>query len=317
VVVVPWLVRNAGAFDTPFPGQTLENAVLRRNEDIYAFAERPSLGGYLGQDTLTILGNPVAAAWDGLLNVVVLPAFPIGLAGLAALLLMRGSPAFRVTGALGVLLLSGLITFVMTVLLFPVATRWGTFLHASGPLLVALAVSAVLGGDALLARISAVRRWDKPNVIVAPIALVAITLVLLGLQVLVVAGQAQHLEERYAAVRSGVEATAAELGTAVPDVIVSDHPIWLAEVLGRASVALPDEDIASLHHLATTFDTDWVVVVDERGRYPESLLGAAGRGCLATEPVALGDDHDPEVRHQDGWLFILGSDRCSSVEPGA
>jgi hypothetical protein len=317
VVVVPWLVRNAGAFGTPFPSQTLENAVLRRNEDIYAFAERPSLGAYLGQDVLTLLGNPVAAAWDGLLNVVVLPAFPIGVAGLVAVVLLWRSSAFHVTGALGVLLLSGLLTFVTTVLLFPVATRWGTFLHASGPLLVALAVSAVLGGDALLARISAVRRWDKPNVIVAPIALVSITLVLLGLQVLVVSRQAERLEARYAAVRSGVEAIASELGRAVPDVIVSDHPIWLAETLGRGSVALPDEELASLRRLATSLDTDWVVVVDERGRYPEALLGEAGRGCLVDAPVALGAGFDPDDVQGDGWLFILRPDRCSSAEAGA
>ena len=50
VVVLPWLARNAAVFGTPFPGQTLENAVLRRNEDIYAFAERPTLTAYLGQD---------------------------------------------------------------------------------------------------------------------------------------------------------------------------------------------------------------------------------------------------------------------------
>ena len=38
----------------------------------------------------TLLGNPVAAAWDGLLNVLVLPAFPIGIVGLVAI--VRDAP---------------------------------------------------------------------------------------------------------------------------------------------------------------------------------------------------------------------------------
>ena len=311
VVVLPWLARNAAVFGTPFPGQTLENAVLRRNEDIYAFAERPTLTAYLGQDLGTLLGNPVAAAWDGLLNVIVLPAFPVGVVGLVALVLMRRSPAFGLTGALGVLLLSGVLTFVTTVVLFPVATRWGTYLHTSGPLMVALAVAAALGGDALLARISAVRAWPKPNVIVAPIALIAITLVLLGLQVLFVSRQAQTLQDRYASIRSGAEAAASELGEDIPDVIISDHPIWIADALGRAGAALPDEDPTSLGQLARALETTWLVVVDQpwslpgcpalgsRSRLPRRRAGGPGRwrdrvgrrstktpGCSSSTPAA-------------------------------
>jgi hypothetical protein len=317
-VVLPWLARNAAAFGTAFPGQTLENAVLRRNEDIYAFAERPTLAAYLGQDLDRVLGNPVAAAWDGLLSVIVLPAFPLGVAGLVAIVLMRRSPAFALTGPLGVLLLSGALTFATTVLLFPVATRWGTYLHASGPLLVALTVGAALGGDALLARISAIRAWQKPNVIVAPIALVAITLVLLGLQVLVVSRQAGTLDERYASIQSGVEATASALGEAVPDVIISDHPIWVSDAIGRAAAALPDEDRASLGRLARSLETTWVIVVDERGRYPDDLLSGPGRACLTGEPVGLsGGDVGPTAATGEDWLFILDPACGTSTEPGA
>ena len=49
LVVVPWLVRNTLEFGSPFPGQALENMVLVRNEDIFAFADRPNLGRYLDQ----------------------------------------------------------------------------------------------------------------------------------------------------------------------------------------------------------------------------------------------------------------------------
>ena len=318
VVVLPWLARNATTFGTPFPGQTLENAVLRRNEDIYAFAERPSLAAYLGQDLATVLGNPLAAAWDGLVSVIVLPAFPVGVVGLVALVLMRRSPAFGLTGPLGVLLLSGALTFLATVLVFPVATRWGTYLHASGPLIVALAVAATLGGDAILARISTIRAWPKPNVIIAPIALVSITLVLLGLQVLIVSRQAHTLSDRYASVRGGVEAAASALGEPVPGLVISDHPIWVADALGREAAALPDEGPAALARLARTLGTTWLVVVDERGRYPHDLLSGAGRACLADEPLALGGSADGSNGPAGvGWLFFLDAHCASPGEPGA
>jgi hypothetical protein len=326
VVVLPWLVRNAAAFGTPFPGQALENALLRRNEDIYAFIERPTLAGYVEQGLATILGNPIAAGWDGLLNVLVLPAFPIGVAGIVAIVAMRRSPAFGMTGALGVLLLSGVLTFVSTIVLFPVATRWGTFLHASGPLLVALTVAAALGGDALLARISAIRAWPKPNVIVAPIALAALTIMLLGLQVLVVSRHARDLEDRYAALGSSLAAAASTRGEAIPTVVISDHPIWLTDALDRSSVALPDEGFASIGRLGRTFDTSWLVVVDERGRYPDALLGDEARACLADPPLALprngsvsageaaGDESGSAT---SGWLFIIEPGCGTAAEAGA
>ncbi len=75
-----------------------------------------------------------------------------GLAGLVALVGMRRSPALRRPTALVAVLICSALTFVSTVLLFPVATLWGTFMHSSGPLLVGLGVVAALGGDALLAR---------------------------------------------------------------------------------------------------------------------------------------------------------------------
>ena len=63
------------------------------------------------------------------------------LAGLVTLPWLRRSPALLRPTALVVLLVSGLLTFLATALLFPVATLWGTFLHASGPLLVGLIVA--------------------------------------------------------------------------------------------------------------------------------------------------------------------------------
>ncbi|MFV2062861.1 MAG: ArnT family glycosyltransferase [Chloroflexota bacterium] len=302
VVVTPWLIRNAREFGSPFPGQAVENAFLRRNEDIFSFAQRPNLESYLDQGLATVLGNPVAAAWDGLLNVIAIAAFPLGLAGLAAVIGMRHAPALRRPTALLALLIGGALTFATTVLFFPVATRWGTFLHASGPLLVALVVTAALGGDALLARISTARRWDRPNVILAPLALLSVALLLAFLQVRIFAQQSVDTEARYGRLAASIRAVAEADGGTVPATIITDRPVWLASALDGAAVALPDEEVGSILRLGALFDTRWVVVIDERGRYPQSLLSGPGAACLARDPVALSGGAAPS------WLFVLEQD---------
>jgi hypothetical protein len=305
IVVTPWLVRNALAFGSPLSGGALENAVLRRNEDIFAFADRPSLADYLAQDLPTLLGNPLAAFVHDLTDVLVVPAFPVGLLGLLALVALRRAPAVREPTALQVLLLSGGLTFLATVLLFPVATRWGTFLHASGPLLVALLTLAMLGADAVLARISRARRWSRPNIIVAPIALLTVTVVLLALQASVVVGQSERLSARYRSVAAWLETAALEVGEPFPMTFISDHPMWLADATDRQAVVLPDEPPADLGRLADAFDTRWLVVLDERGRYPYALLEGDAAGCLAVAPRSL--TADGRTAH----LFILAGG-CTS-----
>jgi hypothetical protein len=306
VVVVPWLVRNSLELGSPFPGQAVENLFLVQNEDIFAFRQHPDAATYLAQGASVVLTNPLRAAWDNLLNVILFPAFPVGVAGLVALVGMRHSPALRRPTALTALLISALLTFVSVMLLFPVATLWGTFMHSSGPLLVALGVVAALGGDALLARISAWRAWERPNVIIAPIALVSMAVLFSVLQVRLFGDQSRETQARYAALDAAVEAVARAEGSTPPTTIISDHPMWLAEVTGSQAIALPDEAIDAVIELGAVFGTDWVVVVDERGRYPEALLAPAATACQTQEPVALEGSED------GAWLFRLAQ-ACPSA----
>jgi hypothetical protein len=182
--------------------------------------------------------------------------------------------------------------------------------------MVALTVAAVLGADALLARISVMRAWERPNVIIGPIALLAVGGVLLGLQVVFVSRQAGSLADRYATLSGAVADAASALGAAMPHVVVSDHPIWVADALGHPAVALPDEDLGSIGRLMRTFDTGWLVVMDRRGRYPGELLARAGRACVPDEPTALGTDGADDGAGR-GWLFVLDPACRSSAEPGA
>jgi hypothetical protein len=305
LIVVPWLGRNLLELGSPLPGQVIDNMVLVKNEDIFAFSDAPSVAAYLSQGVATVLLNPLEAAFDGVLNVLLLPPFPVGLAGAVTLIAMWRAPFLRRPNALMAVLVSGLLTFLTTVLLFPIATLWGTFMHASGALLIGLAVVAAVGGDALLARISTVREWERPNIIVAPIALVSMALLMTGFQVVILSTEAESR-------RSRMESVAAALEQALPGesdrprTFITDHPMWLAEASSEYAIALPDEDVDSLLELASTFGTQYVVVIDGRGRYPETLLDEQAQACLAAPPELL------EASGGNAWLFRLAPD-CGST----
>jgi hypothetical protein len=101
-------------------------------------------------------------------------------------------------------------------------------------------------------------------------------------------------------------------------VIISDHPIWIADALGQPAAALPDEEPTSLGHLARALETTWLVLVDRRGRYPEALVEGAGRACLAGGPVPLSGGADASGTGGDGAsLFMLDPDCGAPAEPGA
>ena len=304
IMVLPWLARDLADLGSPFPGQAVENLWLRRNEDIFAWADRPSAAAYLARGAGALIGDRLGAIVHQLIAVLLLPAFPVGLLGLVAVVSLRRSPALRGSTALTASLMAGGATFLATALLFPVATQWGTYLHSAGPLLVGLIVATALAGDALLARVSARRGWAQVNVIITPIALLAVAVPLLVLQLLILARQADALQARLSAVAADL-ATRLPSDPAVRPTIITDHPMWLAAATGGRAIALPDEPLTDVADLARTFGTTWLVVLDDRGRYPAELLADPRPTCLAADPERIGPADDP------AWLIRLAPD-CSA-----
>ncbi len=190
---------------------------------------------------------------------------------------------------------------------------WGTFLHASGPLLVGLSVAAVLGMDTFVARVARARAWSRPNAWLGPAAMLAVAGVLLALEVLIVAAQSRGMATRMTDVAADLRAlpeVAAGSATAAGDppasrhaVLISDHPIWLADVLGQPVIALPDESPADVATLAADFESRYLVVFDERGVYPGALLNGPGPTCFTGSPVRLSGAGDR------AWLFPVAP-RC-------
>ena len=292
LVSMPWWLRNLSVFGSAFPGQVADNIFLTRNEQIFWYAERPNLEGFLAQGLPQMAWNVAAAAWHNLVNVLLVPAAPIvavGLATLAVAVWKRQSlPAAVRRGSLAALLLAGALTFIATSVLFPVATLWGTFEHASGPLLVALAVTAVLGGDAFVAWLVRHRQWARQNAWMAPAALIALTLPLGALQIGSAAREARNDLGAIAAIAADLPAALGTAGVDEDATLITDRPIWLSDALGRPTLALPDEPVTALLDLARRFGAQAVVLVEGRGRYPSDLATAQGECFAPVAPTATG-----------------------------
>jgi hypothetical protein len=165
------------------------------------------------------------------------------------------------------LLVSGALTYFITSSAFPVATLWGTFEHASGPLLVGLIVAAVVGADWFVAWLVKRRDWQRQNAWMAPAALLALTIPICVFQLVSASRQAVTDGRTIAAVADFV--IDAPVDSAAP--VITDRPIWLSDVLARPTLALPAEPTSTVLALAQRFGAQSVVVVEERGAYPEAL----------------------------------------------
>lgn len=298
VVASPWWLRNLTVFGAAFPGQVADNSFLTRNEQIYAYADRPTLDGFLGQGMAQIAANIATALWHDLVNVLMVPAAPIVAVGLItvafALLARRRStssdlasnatsaPVWR--GSLAALLISGGITYLATSVLFPVATLWGTFEHAAGPLLVGLGVASVVGGDAFVAWLVRVRGWQRSNAWMAPAALVTLMLPIAMMQMGSAARQATATAATVNSVPTQVMGALHHAGVAHGSPIISDRPVWVADALLISAVVLPDEPIQSVLDLAARFGAQAIVVFDRRGDYPAAMRSGPGAACF-TEVV--------------------------------
>jgi hypothetical protein len=141
----PWAIRDWIEFGNPLPGQALSNALSLDGNDIFAWQDPPTLSRYLAAGLPTLLGLRVTGISHNLFDVLLLPGAPLSFIGLI------GLPWAARLRSLQPLLLVAIMIFLVTALVFPVSTTWGTFLHAAGAIHVLLIVSALLALDRLIA----------------------------------------------------------------------------------------------------------------------------------------------------------------------
>ena len=286
VVFAPWALRDWLTFGNPLPGQALANALSVTGFDIFAWNDPPTLARYLAQGPARLAELRVTGIAHNLFNVLVLPGFPIAFIGLL------GLPRFGRSGALRPLVLFGGIAFLVTSLFFPVATTWGTFLHAAGAIHVLLLVVCLVALDALIARFGAWRGWTRPVAWLGSTLAIA-SAILFSVGVIGYAGQARDVARRYAVLETRMTALGRPLD-ASSGPIITDFPIWLAEALPVRTLALPDEPPADVLDLAHHFPGTRYLILSsaDHGRWPAVLTsGAPGATCF--QELNLGSPADP------------------------
>jgi hypothetical protein len=290
-VFAPWMIRDWLAFGSPLPGQALTNAFSVTGTDIFAWNDPPTLARYLAIGPARLLELRVEGITHNLFSVLLFLGLPLSIFGLLALPWQARGAAIR-----PVLILS-VTTFLVTGLVFPVSTTWGTFLHASGPVNVLIIVSALLALDVGIARLGARLGWTRPVAWLGPLLgvfgslLFSVTLLpAFGTSSRDTAARFEELGRRMAAVGHPLAASAGP--------VITDFPIWLAETARIPALALPDEppeDVLDLAYDPAFPGTHLLIILDEEGSWPAILdTPAPGAACfreldLGAGPVGVVD----------------------------
>ena len=284
LVFAPWMLRDWAVFGSPLPGQAVANAFSVTGLDIFAWNDPPTLSRYLAVGQARLLEMRAEGIAHNLLTVLLLPGLPLSLIGLLALPWQARGAAVR-----PVVLLAG-TTFLVTSLIFPVATTWGTFLHAAGPAQVLIVLSALLALDSAIARLGVRLGWTRPVAWFGPalgiFGSALFSAVLLPGFAAGSRGTAtlyEELDRRMATIGHPLDASAGP--------VITDFPIWLAETSRIPALALPDEtptDVLDLAHDPRFPGTHLLVVVgSHHGRWP-AVLDTSTEGAACFRELDLG-----------------------------
>ena len=285
----PWAYRNFVEFRNPLPGQAISNALYLTGYDIFAWNDPPTLARHLTLGPAGLLGLRVTGLEHNLINVLLLLGMPISVVGLIALPWQGRGFTVRP------LLTISLAMFLVTSLLFPAATQWGTFLHAAGPVHVLLVMSGILGLDAAISRLGGRLGWTRSVTWVGAVGSTAVSLMFSAV-LLPTYGNgsrdtALHFEElgrRMAAIGRPLDASAGP--------VISNFPIWMAETQRVPALALPNEPPEDVLDLAERFDgTRLLVLVGPGGSHWPADLESGQPGSECFTPLDLGTYAGPGV----------------------
>jgi hypothetical protein len=284
VIFAPWAARNMSVFGNPLPGQAINNALYLTGYDLFAWNHPPTLARHLALGVDGLIGLRVTGVEHNLINVLLLLGLPISAVGLIALPWQARGFAIRPLVAVSLLM------FVITSLLFPAATQWGTFLHAAAPVHVLLILSGILAIDAAVTRLGRRMAWERSVTWVGAVGSVAVSLmfsaVLLpgyGQSSRDTARQFAELGTRMAAIGRPLDATAGP--------VISNFPIWMAETQRVSALALPNEspeDVLDLAAYPAFRGTHLLVLVGGGGSHWPADLDSGQPGSDCFTPLDLG-----------------------------
>ena len=287
-IFVPWMVRDWLVFGNPLPGQALSNALSVTGFDIFAWNDPPTLKRYLAEGPQRLLLMRVDGLYHNLFTVLLLPGIPAAFLGLIAL------PWFIRLRAILPLAVLSVTTFLVTSLLFPVSTTWGTFLHAAGPVHVLLIVCALLALDSAIERVGQIRGWTRPVAWLGGALTIFGSFLFMAVLMPSFGAQSQGLALRYEALAAEMDAAGMPLADQGP--IITNFPIWLSEATGARALALPAESPEDALDLASTFKGTRLLIVhgDDHGDWP-GVLDTRVPGAECFDEFHLGTPADPRL----------------------
>jgi len=284
---VPWMVRDWLAFGSPLPGQALTNALSIDGTDIFAWQDPPTVSRYLSVGVGRLVEMRAVGITHNLFDVLLIPGAPLSVIGLVAL------PWLLRTRALQPLIAVSALIFLVTSLLFPVSTTWGTFLHAAGAVHVLLAISALLALDRLIVEVGRRRGWTRPVAWLAPALTLSGALLFSAMLLPSFGSGSVGTERTFAALERTMIADGIGTDGRMNAPVITDYTIWLSYVTHGPAVALPFESPASVLDLADRFRARDVVVIGRDHPFPKRVAaGEPGAECFA--PVDIRSGATPE-----------------------
>jgi len=277
-VFAPWMIRDWLAFGSPLPGQALTNALSIDGTDIFAWSDPPTLSRYLAVGAGRLVEMRITGIGHNLLDVLLVPGAPLSVIGLVALPWMVGIRALQP------LVVVSAAIFLVTSLVFPVATTWGTFLHAAGAVHVLLIISALLALDRLIVAIGRRRGWTRPVAWLAPALTVSGALLFSAVILPSFGSQSETALRRFTALPARMAAAGLPLTGNGP--VITDAPIWVPYSGGGTAIALPHESPASVLDLAHRFGAMTVVILDATHPF-RAAIEAGGGAAACFRPVTL------------------------------
>jgi hypothetical protein len=280
LVFVPWMARDAAVFGSPLPGQAVLNALSVTPSDIFAWNDPPTVARYLGQSPAHLVAVRADGLTHNLVNVLLFLGIPLSIVGLVSLPWQARDRAVRP------LALLSLATFLVTSLVFPVATRWGTFLHAAAPVHVLLLVSALGGIDATLAALARRMRWTRPVTWVGGVMAVGASALFTAALLPATFADAREQARRFELAGDVLTSLGSPPGTDGP--IITDQPLWMAEVSRAPVLALPGEPPSDVLDLASHFDARWLVLTSPDTAWPADVGLDDAEACFQpVEPAEM------------------------------
>jgi len=290
-IFAPWMIRDWLVFGSPLPGQALTNALSISGTDIFAWSDPPTLSRYLDLGVGRLIEMRLTGIEHNLVDVLLVPGAPLSVIGLVALPLM-----VRIR-ALQPLVVVSVAIFLVTSLVFPVATTWGTFLHAAGAVHVLLVISALLALDRLIVEVGRRRGWTRPVAWLAPALTVSGALLFSAVILPSFGSGSVQTERQFASIVRRMGADGLDPRSIGP--VITDAPIWLTYAGGGTAVELPFESPASVLDLAHHFGASVVMVVNRDHPFPAAI--AAGGPAASCFQEQVGGDQlmsrdDPDTR---------------------